>query len=77
MNNIINYQERQDSKLPFTSQLAESSINSIINERQKNKKMQWTRVGAHNILQIRTSMFSKGFDADWSIIPGKMYKKAA
>jgi hypothetical protein len=77
INNIIDYQVRRNNKLPFTSQLAESSINSIINEQQKNKKMQWSRSGAHNILQIRTSIFSKGLDNDWNIILGKMYKKAA
>lgn len=49
-----------------TSQLAETSINNIINERQKNQKMSWSRTGAHNILQIRTSLFSKGWQADWT-----------
>jgi hypothetical protein len=77
INNIINYQKRQHNKLPFTSQLAELAINSIINERQKNKKMQWSRAGAHNILQIRTSIFSNGLDSDWNTILGKMFKKAA
>lgn len=75
--NIVNYQQRQDKYLVFTSQLAESSINSIINERQKNKKMQWSRNGAHNLLQIRTSIFSKRFDYDWDAIIVKIYKEAA
>lgn len=77
INSIVNYEERKNKNQPFTSQLAEASINSIINERQKNKKMQWTREGAHNILQIRTSVFSKNFDSDWSDIELKLYKKAA
>jgi hypothetical protein len=73
----VNYQQRQDKHLSFTNQLAESSINSIINERQKNKKMQWSRSGAHNLLQISTSIFSKRFDYDWNAVAGKMYKEAA
>ena len=74
---IVNYQERQENQLPFTSQLAETSVNSVINDRQKNKKMQWTREGAHNILQIRTSIFSKNFDAEWKEVEGDLYKSAA
>lgn len=75
---ITNYQKRQDENLPFTSTYAESSVNNIINTRQKNdKKMQWSREGAHNILQIRTSRFSKTWDSDWSIAQKKIYKTAA
>ncbi len=77
IDSIVNYQNRQQEKLSFTSQLAESSINSVINDRQKNKKMQWTRKGAHNILQIRTSIFSKEFNSDWGVVSEKLYKKAA
>ena len=74
---ITNYQKRQDENLPFTSTYAESSVNNIINTRQKNdKKMQWTREGAHNILQIRTSRFSKTWDSDWSIAQKQIYKTA-
>jgi len=35
IDSIVNYQNRQQEKLSFTSQLAESSINSVINDRQK------------------------------------------
>lgn len=33
---LVNYQERQANSLPFTSALSESSINALINTRQKN-----------------------------------------
>ncbi len=33
---IVNYQERQSANLPFTSTYAESSVNELINTRQKN-----------------------------------------
>lgn len=75
--NIVNYHIRKIKQLPFTSQLAETSVNSVINERQKNKKMQWTRAGANNILQIRTSMYSNNWDQDWLAINDKLYKKVA
>lgn len=50
-----NYKAQHHQKTVF---LAESSANTLINDRQKRKKMQWTRTGAHNILQIRTSAYS-------------------
>ncbi len=74
--NIVNYHMRRIKNQTFTSQLAECSVNSIINERQKNKKMQWTRAGAHNILQIRTSLFSKTWDDDWKKVEGQLYQTA-
>ena len=75
---IINYQERQEANLPFTSTIAESSVNELINTRQKNnKKMQWSREGAHNVLQIRTSRFSKSWNEDWEKAQERIYKKAA
>ena len=75
---LVNYQKRQAENLPFTSTLAESSVNSLINIRQKcNQKMQWSRVGSHNVLQIRTSIFSKSWFQDWSVAQDKIYKKVA
>ena len=75
---LANYQERQEANLPFTSTIAESSVNELINTRQKNnKKMQWSREGAHNILQIRTSCFSKTWQQDWEKAQKEMYQKVA
>ena len=68
---------RKINNLPYSSQLAESSVNCIINERQKNKKMQWSRVGANNILEIRTSLFSRTWQQDWKIVKSRIYNKAA
>jgi RNase P subunit RPR2 len=73
---FINYHNRRIKKLPFTSQLAECSVNSILNERQKNQKMQWTRDGAHHILQIRTSLFSKSWNEDWHYVKQQLFKIA-
>jgi len=74
---IVNYHIRKIKKLSYSSQLAETSVNCIINERQKNKKMQWSRSGAHDILQIRTSLFSKTWQQDWDKVKEKLYTKAA
>lgn len=70
---IINYHSRRLKGLPYTSQLAECSVNEVINERQKNKKMRWTRTGAHHVLQIRASLFSNTWDEDWLAAEEQLY----
>lgn len=69
MNNqeyLVNYGERKKLNKVFTSQVAESHIDSIINARNKRKqKMQWTREGAHNVLQIRAIMISNEWEENW------------
>ena len=70
---LINYDEREKANKPFTSQVAEAHIDSIINARHKRKqKMQWTREGAHNVLQIRALMASDEWEEKWleHVMPG-------
>ena len=75
---LVNYESRKSAGLPFTSTVAESSVNSLINTRQKrNQKMQWSRTGSHNILQIRTSIFSKTWNKDWLEAQQEIYQNAA
>ena len=63
---LVNYEQQKSSDLPYTSNVIESAVDTLINERQKkNKKMSWTREGAHNILQIRSSIASKTWERDW------------
>ena len=63
--------------LCYTSQLAESTVNTIINDRQKGKqKMQWTREGAHNVLQIRAAHHSDTWPQDWQRIEKMLYHEA-
>lgn len=63
---LVNYEQRKARGETFTSQVAEAHIDSLINERHKKKrKMQWTREGAHNILQIRAAMVSKEWEKRW------------
>ena len=63
---LVNYDERDKSNQPFTSQVAESHIDTLINTRHKRKqKMQWTKDGAHNVLQIRALMTSNEWEEKW------------
>ena len=62
----------------FTSNLAESTVNTLINERQKGRqKMLWSREGAHNVLQIRAAQRTESWNEDWDSVESKIYKLAA
>ena len=63
---IVDYGQRKDANQTFTSQVAESHIESIINARHKKTgKMQWSQEGAHNVLQIRAEMISQEWPRHW------------
>jgi len=63
---IINYDERATTHQTYTSQVAESHIDTLINARHKRTgKMQWSREGADNVLQIRATMASKEWVSKW------------
>ncbi len=75
---LVNYAKRKEKFLAFTSHIAESTVEHLINERYKRKqKMQWTRESAHNILQIRTSIASKEWNNIREIAIEKCIAKAA
>lgn len=75
---ITDYASRRNAGLPFTSNLAESTVNTLINERQKGQqKMLWSREGAHSVLQIRASVFSKTWEHDWASVEELIYPLAA
>ncbi len=63
---LVNYEKREREHQVYTSQVAESHIESIINSRHKKSgKMQWTREGAHNVLQIRGLIASNEWSDNW------------
>lgn len=63
---LVNYQEREQQNQTYTSQVAESHIESIINARHKKSgKMQWTWEGAHKVLQIRGVIASNEWGNRW------------
>jgi hypothetical protein len=75
---IVNYEERKNNGLVFTSNIAESTVNTLINERQKGKqKMLWSREGAHNVLQIRAAVRSESWDQAWKSVEEMVYTLAA
>jgi len=64
--NIVDYRQRKNKGLVFTSHLAGSTVESLINQRCKGKQhMRWTRDGAHLILQIRAFIASNDWATDW------------
>ena len=71
---LVNYAERKKQSIPYTSSIIESTVESIINERHKKKqKAQWSREGAHNVLQIRTSRANKDWDEEWNTVTDRFY----
>ena len=61
---LVNYEARDQANKTYTSQVAESHIEALINARHKRtKKMQWTREGAHHVLQIRAMMASDEWES--------------
>lgn len=63
---LMHYADRDEKGLTYTSQVAESHIDTIINDRfKRTKKMQWTREGAHNVLQIRGLIESNEWSDRW------------
>ena len=78
VNFIVNYQKRQEDGLIFTSQMAECTVESLINKRCKGQQhMRWSREGLHALLQVRAAVNSN----DWSSICERhidtLYKKPA
>ena len=75
---LCHYSEREKQGLLFTSHVAESTVEHLINERHKRKqKMQWTRESADNVLQIRAAVASNEWLANWEAAVQKAIQKAA
>jgi hypothetical protein len=52
---LTNYGERYRAGERISSCLAESTVNAVISKRfAKRQQMQWTKRGAHLLLQMRT-----------------------
>ena len=75
---IVDYGQRRDKGLPYTSHVAESTVEHLLNDRCKRKqKMQWSRDGIHAVIQIRVSQASGDWDNDWGNIIKPKYLAAA
>lgn len=63
---IVNYRERQKLGLVFTSNLAESTVESLINQRCKGQQhMRWSREGLNPLLQLRAAIQSNDWEHNW------------
>ena len=74
---IVDYFQRHLKDQVICSQTAETTVNNVINARQKNQQMRWSRDGAHSVIQIRTSLYCKSWDKDWELLKSMIYKNAA
>jgi hypothetical protein len=75
---LVNYMIRKTNKLPYTSNVAEATVESQINIRFKRKqKMQWHRENAHNVLQLRTTIASKEWAKYQPFIDSNLTKQVA
>ena len=63
---IVNYKDRQKNGFVFTSNLAESTVESLINQRCKGQQhMRWSREGLHPLLQLRAAIGSNDWNQVW------------
>lgn len=63
---IIDYRDRQKKGLVFTSNLAESTVESLINQRCKGQQhMRWSREGLDPLLQLRVAISSNDWNKIW------------
>ncbi len=70
---LVNYMFRKNHDLPYTSNVAEANVESQINARFKRKqKMQWNRENAHNVLQVRSVIYSNEWTNYQTLIEAKL-----
>ena len=75
---LVNYEERKNLGLVFTSQLVESTVEDLVNSRCKNnRKATWSREGAHNVLQIRVAIKNGLWEKRWLGAINDAFVKAA
>ena len=66
MDKIVDYRARQKKGLVFTSNMAESTVESLINQRCKGQQhMRWSREGLNPVLQLRAAMQSNDWKNKW------------
>ena len=75
---LTNYDEKKLTNKTFTSQVAESTVENLVNSRcRQTGKMQWLRKGAHALLQVRCAHYCKSFNKIWDYVAPKLLQKAA
>jgi len=75
---IAHYSNRKNNNLIFTSNMAEATVESLINQRCKNKQhMRWSRKGLHAILVVRSATNSDQWENNWEGYISGALKKVA
>ena len=75
---LVNYEERRVNGLSFTSNIAESTVENLVNSRySQTGKMKWKREGAHALLQLRAATYSNALSKMWGYVFSKPLKIAA
>lgn len=75
---IVDYNSRKERNIIFSSNIAECTVESLINQRCKGKQhMQWSREGVQTILQIRASAASNDWEKNYQKYILGAYRKAA
>ena len=70
---LINYDERKNKQQPFTSHVAESTVENLVNSRcRQTGKMQWLREGTHALLQVKCAHYSKSFNKIWNFVKPRL-----
>jgi hypothetical protein len=66
---IVNYRERKIKGMIFTSNLSESTVESLINHRCKGQQhIRWSREGLNTVLQLRAIIHSNDWDNRWKTV---------
>ncbi len=61
---IVNYGERYQNGERMSTGFVESTVNSVVRKRMvKKQQMQWTPLGAHLFLQVRTQVLNNDWEA--------------
>jgi len=75
---IPQYSDRKNNNLIFTSNMAEATVESLINQRCKSKQhMRWSREGLHSILMVRSAINSDQWEDNWEYHISGALKNAA
>jgi hypothetical protein len=74
---LVNYDTLKNTKQPCTSNVAESTVENLVNSRYRQTgKMKWTREGAHTLLQIKAASYSNTLSKIWGYVFSNILKVA-
>ena len=63
LDSLIDYRAWQQAGWRISTGFVESSINRIVGRRMcKSQHMRWSRIGAHNIVQVRVALLNNELD---------------